>query len=283
MNLLFSIDKKCVHLLLNCMHSIGKNGGAEEYDAFILHSDLTGTEQRRITELSPSAVRCHFVTVPEELFSGFPETKRYPKQIYYRLAVAQLLPPQIDRVLYLDVDTLVINPLSELYDGDFEGNLFMACTHTRRFLSFVNQVRLDIEENVPYINTGVMMMNLELMRAEVRLEDIRAYAIENKAVLFLPDQDILTALYGHRVKLVDALKYNLSDRGIDFHNADPSNQKIDLEWVRKYTVVVHFYGRNKPWKDSYRGILGEIYEQQRFCGGRGDHARVDTKERLEIG
>ena len=40
MNLLFSIDQNCSTLLLNCMNSISKNGGAEQYDAYILHSDL---------------------------------------------------------------------------------------------------------------------------------------------------------------------------------------------------------------------------------------------------
>ena len=264
MNLLFSIDRTCIDLLLNCMYSIAENGGAETYNAYILHSDLNEADQEKIHTLAPSNVHCEFIVVPEDFFSGFPETKRYPKQIYYRLAAAQLLPGMIERVLYLDVDTLIINSLSDLYEMDFEDNIFMACTHTKKFLSFLNQLRLDVGEGVPYINTGVMMMNLPLMRAEVKLEEIQSYAIEHKNVLILPDQDILTALYGHRVKLVDALKYNLSDRDIEFHNADPTTRKLDLNWVRKNTAIVHFYGRNKPWKEYYRGILGVLYEEQQL-------------------
>ena len=33
----------------------------------------------------PSVI-CHFIEVPDDLFEGFPTTKRYPHQIYYRLA-----------------------------------------------------------------------------------------------------------------------------------------------------------------------------------------------------
>lgn len=281
MNLLFSIDRNCIDLLLNCICSIKENGGAVKYHAYILHSDLHGNDEDKIRSLVPHGVDCEFIVVPEEMFAGFPETRRYPKQIYYRLAAAQLLPSQMERVLYLDVDTLVINPLSELYDADFEGNLFMACTHTRKFLSFVNRVRLDIEDPVPYINTGVMMMNLPLMRGEVRLEDIQTFAMENKNVLLLPDQDILTALYGHRVKLVDALKFNLSDRSIDFHNAANKNEKIDLDWVRENTAIVHYYGRNKPWKESYHGILGVLFEEQ-VAREKGKNTGNCTKEQLEI-
>ncbi|MBM6829497.1 hypothetical protein H9X85_08140 [Anaerotignum lactatifermentans] len=279
MNLLFSIDRNCIDLLLNCMHSISENGGAETYDAYIFHSDLGSMDAERIKAFSPPSVRCFFLAVPEEMFSDFPETKRYPRQIYYRLAAAELLPKHLERILYLDIDTLVINDLRELYDTDFQGNLFVACTHTKKLLSRINQVRLDVEENVPYVNTGVLLMHLPLMRKEVKLEEIQAYAAEKKNTLLLPDQDILTALYGHRVKLADPLKYNLSDRDIDFYNADPMHRKIDLAWVRKNAVILHYYGRNKPWKESYHGILGVFYEQQKE---RRKLLRPDpAKEQLE--
>lgn len=282
MNLLFSIDHNCVDFMLNCIYSAEENGGADSYHVFVLHSDLVKEVQEKIQSLVPSSVSCEFIDVPEDLFEGFPVTNRYPKQIYYRLAAAKLLPEYLDRILYMDVDTLVLNPLSELYEADFEGNLFMACTHTKKFLSFINQVRLDVGENVPYVNTGIMMMNLPLMRNEVNLDDIRQYANENKHRFILPDQDILTALYGHRVKVVDALKYNLSDRGIDFYNADPSHEKIDLDWVRNNTVIVHYYGRNKPWKGFYIGILDVLYEEQLARNRKRRYRNNNIKKQVEV-
>ena len=80
MNLLFSIDQNCSNLLLNCMDSIATHGGANQYDVYILHSDLQVEMQNKIRLLAPDSVVCHFVSVPNELFAGFPETKRYPKQ-----------------------------------------------------------------------------------------------------------------------------------------------------------------------------------------------------------
>ena len=267
MNLLFSIDQKCSALLLNCIKSIAENGGAETYDAYILHSDLQHEVQNKIRLLAPDTVTCHFITVPDELFAGFPETKRYPKQIYFRLAAAELLPSHLERILYLDVDTLVINSLEPLYASDFENNLFLACTHTNKFLERVNQVRLRADAGAPYINTGVILMNLSLMRKEVNIEDMQAYVRRKKSTLILPDQDILTALYGHRVKLINPLKYNMSDWEIFWHNVTFAKHKIDLAWVREHTVIVHYYGRNKPWNDTYRGILGVLYTEQeeRIC------------------
>lgn len=261
MNLLFAIDRPYIPLLLSCLRSIALRGGAERYEVYILHSDLPAEEEDRITAVAGANFSFHFLSVPRQLFSGFPETRRYPVQIYYRLAAPLLLPPELDRVLYLDVDTVVINPLTELYHTGLDGHLFAACSHTREFLQKFNQFRLKLDRDVPYVNTGVMVMNLSLLRQELHLEDIRRFALENQHALMLPDQDILTALYGHRVKVMDTLRYNLSDRVISFHNANPKNRRIDLDWVRDNAVIIHYFGRNKPWNDHYNGILDVFYHQ----------------------
>jgi len=263
MNLLFSINKSCIRLLQNCISSICKNGGSEKYNAYILHKDLTDDDKEYLQSTLPQIVSLEFIEVPEDMFMDFPTTKRYPEQIYFRLAAPYLLPKHLDRILYLDVDIVVINSLLPLYQSDFEENWFMGCTNTKVFLTKLNQIRLgiDVEKDVPYINTGVLMMNLPLLREKVKLEDIRGFAEKRKNLLILPDQDILTALYGEHVKLLDNLVYNLSDRTIARHNAHPQKEKIDIEWVRKNSVIIHYFGRNKPWKKGYIGILDVFYHE----------------------
>ena len=97
------------------------------------------------------------------------------------------------------------------------------------------------------------------MATLIRLEEIRAFAQAKKHAFILPDQDILAALYGSHVKVADTLRYNLSDRILELHNADPKNGKITLDWVKNNTVIIHYCGKNKPWKDSYIGQLGQFY------------------------
>lgn len=261
MNLLFAIDKRYVPLLLDCLWSISEHGGAETYDAYILHSDLENEDILQIRTHVAENMKCYFIDVPQDIFSGFPVTKRYPKQIYYRLGAPVLLPSNLERILYLDVDTLVINSLMPLYESDFGDTWFMACTHTREFLSALNRIRLGIgkEKEIPYINTGVMMLNLQQLREHFDLEAIRQYAVEKQHALLLPDQDILTALYGKRVKLLDSMTYNLSDRTLAFYNADSKHEKVDVDWVRKNSVIIHYFGKNKPWNSSYSGILDIFY------------------------
>lgn len=261
MNLLFAINRTFADLLTVTLRSVAKNGGADRYDAYILHSDLTQEDQERIIHDAGSRVTCHFISVDETVFEGFPESDRYPKQIYYRLIAPLLLPEELERILYLDVDLVVINSLQELYHMDFEGNYYIACSHVRDFLTKFNQVRLGVDDNVPYINTGVMVMNLPALRENLTLEQVRETARKKMKTFILPDQDLLTVMHGEHILLVDTMRYNLSDRLLSAYNANPQNEPVDLDWVRRSAVIIHYYGKNKPWKENYSGILDVFFHE----------------------
>lgn len=263
MNLLFSINKKCISLFQTCVWSILKNGGDKEYHMYVLHTDLEEKEQNHIRESLPDSIDWEFILVPTEIFADFPMTKRYPEQIYYHLAAPYLLPETVNKILYMDINTVVINSLLPLYNIDFEGNWFMGCTNTKLFLQKFNQVHLgmDIKKDISYINTGVLMMNLSLLRENLKYDDICEFSEKKKQMFILPDQDILTALYGEHVKLIDNLKYNLSDRTLLAYNADPRNIAIDDCWIRENTAIIHYFGRNKPWKKNYPGLLDMFYNE----------------------
>lgn len=263
MNLLFCVDRNFIQRLGECVRSILRGGGCDRYKAFVLHSDLTPADMDAIRAMGKGRMDFTFLTVPEELFEGFPETDRYPRQIYYRLIAPMLLPQDMERVLYLDVDTVVINPLTELETIPFGDAWFMACSHVRRSLTKLNQVRLgmDLGKDTPYLNSGVILFHLPRFREGLTMEAIREYANERKHSLLLPDQDILTALCGDRAALLDPLRYNLSDRVLAFYNADPRHPQRDLDWVRENSVIIHYCGKNKPWKEGYRGILDVFYRE----------------------
>lgn len=263
MNLLFCIDRGFIPLLGTCVRSILKNGGYERYEAYVLHSDLTQADQAAIRRFGGERMHFTFLTVQEELFEGFPSSERYPRQIYYRLIAPLLLPRDMERILYLDVDTVVVNPLTELETLPFGDAWFMACTHVRYALSKLNQVRLgmDLGKDTPYLNSGVILYNLPAFREGLDIARIRDYAEEKKNALVLPDQDILTAVCGEYVRLLDPLRYNLSDRILAFHNADLRSPQLDADWVRRNGVIVHYCGKNKPWHENYRGVLDVFYRE----------------------
>lgn len=172
MNILFSINAKFIDLTKTCIRSIIRFD--KNIDFYILHHDLN---QKHMDDLRRSFLECtfHFIEVKEEEFKGFPISSRYPLEIYYRLFASDLLPKTLDRILYLDVDIVVIQSLRELYNMDFESNLYIASSHVNERMTHLNAKRLGLKEDVPYINTGVLLMNLELLRKQLNKQDILNY------------------------------------------------------------------------------------------------------------
>lgn len=76
---------------------------------------------------------------------------------------------------------------------------------------------------------------------------------QHKKVLTLPDQDSVIGLYGDKIGLLDTMHYNLSDRILVLYNVEAGHEKRDLNWVRENGVIIHYYGKQKPWKKSTWG------------------------------
>ena len=77
----------------------------------------------------------HLIKIAEKEIHKFPVyEKRYPVEIYFRIFASKYLPQDLERILYLDADTIVINPLKELYETDFGGNYYVAATHVKKVL-----------------------------------------------------------------------------------------------------------------------------------------------------
>lgn len=300
MNILITINKSYAKQLNVLLNSIQYSNPKEKFEVYILHKDLEEKDILLIKNgLDENKFYINNIKIPKSEIDTFPVyEKRYPVEIYFRIFASKYLPQNIEKILYLDADTLVINKLDELYKMDFEGNYYIAATHIRKLLHKFHEIRLNIAEDEPYINTGVLLINLK----ELRKLDIEKNTIEfvrnNRKKLMLPDQDIITAMYGDKIKLIDTLKYNLGERALDLYNLNHPQNQIGLKWIRKNTVIIHYYGKNKPWNKQYIGKLNCFYNKIQkslktnnkvlilSCGTGGGHnsaAKAIREELLEKG
>ena len=179
--------------------------------------------------------------------------------MYYRLLASHLLPKLLKRVLYLDPDILVINPLRPLWETDLQGKLFAAAAHTGKteLANSVNQLRLGTEQD--YYNSGVLLMDLEAGRREIVPQEIFQYVEQHRKELILPDQDILNALYSKKILPLEDALWNYDARNYSNYLLR-SGGRCDLRWVMEHTAILHFCGKEKPWKPKYIHRFGILYQ-----------------------
>lgn len=263
MNILVTVNKKYVNQLNIMLNSIQYTNPEERFDIYVLHKNLN---QEDILEIGKILNREKFsiipIKIPQSEIDTFPVyQKRYPIEIYFRLFATKYLPKELDRVLYLDSDTIIINKLNDLYNMNFDNNYYIAATHIKKVIHKINEIRLDLEEDDAYINTGVLLINLKALRKIDVEKKVIKYVKENKLKLILPDQDIISGVFGNKIKLVEHLKFNLGEKCIINHNLRYPHKKIDLNWIKQNSVIIHYYGKNKPWNDTYIGKLDVFYNE----------------------
>ncbi len=268
MNILVTLDEAYLPRLRVLLTSLYLTDPEEPVELYLLHRAIPeGALERLAGQLRPLHYRLHPIMVEEALFAEAPVSKRYPQERYYRRRAGQLLPQALKRVLYLDPDLLVINPVRPLWELDLQGKLFAAAAHTHKteLSNTVNNLRLGTEHK--YYNSGVLVIDLDECRKKVQPEDVFQYAREHASDLVLPDQDILNCLYGRETLELDDYLWNYDARKFrDYYLR--SGGESSVAWVMQYTAILHFCGRAKPWNPRYRHRFGVLYQHYMVMANR---------------
>lgn len=127
LSILVTLNEHYLPQLEVMLTSLHASNPGENVSVWLIHRSLTPEQLARLER------RCGLlgfslfpVTADARLFADAPLTRQYPQEMYYRLLAAQLLPEEMHRVIYLDPDILVINPLRPLWELD------LAATCSRR-------------------------------------------------------------------------------------------------------------------------------------------------------
>ncbi|PAL01352.1 glycosyl transferase [Lentilactobacillus parakefiri] len=152
---------------------------------------------------------------------------------------SDLVPQFSDRILYLDADVVCRRPFEDFYhqslaDTDFVGVL----DHYGRWF-FHHQLK-----PFDYINSGMLLMNLKMIRQDKLLVRCRDYC--RKWPMIMPDQSAMNKLAKHKVFAPE--KYN-EQQDVQ---ADTVFQHFSTRW--KLWPIIHTVSV-KPWE------VDKVHEQ----------------------
>ncbi len=180
------------------------------------------------------------------------DTAGWNEIVLARLLMAEFLPAELHRVIYLDADTLVLGDVADLWNQDLgEKTLGMVCEPTA---DRSRRVNLGIGD-YNYHNAGVLLVDLDRWRALGYQGKILSYCQENAGNLFANDQDALNVVLKDDLKTLsprfdysnvfDYYSYKFLNKLMpDFASAE------DYAASKQHPVVVHFLGEERPWRQG---------------------------------
>lgn len=167
--------------------------------------------------------------------------------MYLKLFIPQVLPANIERCLFLDVDMVINANISELYHIDLGNKVLAAAEDIPDCI--LHKQRLNMSDEDFYINSGVMVCNVVQWRKMEYECPIFDY-IPTIAHKILNEQDVIALYFKEQIKILP-IRWNM----VTFYfNRVPKifpKYLPELPEAKRYPGIIHFAAPIKPWyRDS---------------------------------
>ena len=197
--------------------------------------------RRSLTQFPNHSLVFRKFAMPGELLLPLNPMSHYTTDTYSRLWVSDFFPTNADRVLYLDVDMVVVGSIVPLWNMDLGGALMGAVDIPG---SDRGVTRLGMRAEDGYFNAGLLLIDLAQWRA-TRAEEIVIDYVREHPDEVLGDQDALNACFYGCTKRLD-YKWNV----IRPFYREPLLLPLareEIEAIRRDVRIIHFNGGLKPW------------------------------------
>jgi lipopolysaccharide biosynthesis glycosyltransferase len=204
-----------------------------------------------------------FWEIADERVAGLRVHGYFTSAMWYRILLPELL-VDVERVLYLDADTLALDAIGPLWDVDLDGALVAAVTNVfEPWRGREHTDALGLEQDA-YFNSGVLLLHLEEMRRSGTVAELRRVAAARADDLLWPDQDVLNLVLGPR-RVPLAPRWNAMNSVLLFDNAVDVFGEEAVREAREHPAIRHFEGpgANKPWDSGANVPHVEDYRAHR--------------------
>ena len=263
MELALCIDKNVLEPCGVVIKSVCENNQNETINFHILTDNSITEEHKGILRdiiLGYEGKKINFYLVDNSIMDNYPNTKNHAtitKVTYYRLFLADILSPTIEKVIYLDSDIIVRKSLLPLWNTDLN-NCPLAAVCDMDEQKEEKYQRLDYDPKWGYFNAGILALNLAYWRENKITQKCMDFISEHPEKIIQHDQDVLNYVL-HEQRKPLSMRYNFQN-GFMYKTKKFEQGKYaeDLALSLQDPVIVH-YTCDKPWKENCDNPLRSLY------------------------
>jgi lipopolysaccharide biosynthesis glycosyltransferase len=172
------------------------------------------------------------------------------------MAYARLLIPDIidaTKVIWLDVDLLVLKDIELLWNQETREYPFAACLEGPEALfkdDISNLSKFQIPEDANYFNSGVLIMNNKVLKEMNFANKCLDFFDDNRGYHQFRDQSAINVVFYNKIKVLD--------RSWNQLNTLQQSAIEDFNLLRKGGYIYHFLQRPKPWQKFSNSIHAQL-------------------------
>jgi lipopolysaccharide biosynthesis glycosyltransferase len=235
----FAVDDCYIPFLAVTITSLIEHASHKNhYDLKVLFTSISEENKAKIKKYERENVSIEFVDLNEHLEriqSKFYTRDYFSQTTYYRLFIPDIF-TDLDKALYLDSDTVILDDIANLYNIYIGDNLVGAVPDgavqsVKEFQDYVELV-IGMASYKNYFNAGILLMNLKALR-DFRFRIKFLYLLDTIKFKVAQDQDYLNRLCKGRTTIIDS-SWNVMPAATSKNRAE----------VPK---LIHYNLSNKPW------------------------------------
>ncbi len=183
---------------------------------------------------------------------------------YGRLFLPEL--EELDKILYIDCDTICCGSLREFYDTDIDG---YAVAGVQDIVGLNRRKEVGLQYGDRYINAGVILMNLKYWRENNGTQICLDFINEHDGKVAFEDQGTINGVFRNKILILPP-RYNVMNSMLDY-SADKISYFMQVENyynndeimdANKNPIVVHFTAGYylRPWTLNSNHPKAYIYK-----------------------
>lgn len=263
-----SNDQYARHLGVSLYSLMDHNKEAGELHVYILSMGFSSESRTRLLAIGELFGR--EITIIElgdlkERFSFEVNTGGFDLSIMARLFVGEVLPETVERVLYLDCDTVVLSSLQRLWETELGPYMLGAVMEPTIYPSVKEEIGLLPE--APYFNSGVLLIDMKQWRQSDVQKMLLDFYCSMGGTLFAGDQDTLNGALKGRIKPLSPrynfftnYKYFRYSHLVRLSPVYKTVSKASFEEAKRHPVIVHYMGDERPWKKGNLNPYRRAYD-----------------------
>lgn len=256
MNILYTLNDKFVPQVATGICSICENNkDIDNITFYLISKEISDENKQKLIEFGKSYNRDVIIKELGDIKQYFDfefDTTGWNSIVLARLILDKFLPDAIEKVLYLDGDTIVRGSLKELWNKNIEDYVLAASIEPT--VDYERKIDLGLEK-YPYYNAGVLLVNLKKWRNEKVGKAILDFYKENDGKLFANDQDAINGTLAGKI-LTLSPTYNFYNIFYQYNYKFLKKLMKNVEYIDENTykeaienpIIIHYLGEERPWR-----------------------------------